>query len=107
MGLLKKRFFTGLTILSRVNLLNATPLGCISMTYQESKARQWIFNLNSDEPVFYPFSIKKSICGGSCNNINDPYAKMCIPDIVKNVNVKVFNIMPRTNKTTKKMVWNV
>ena len=22
------------------------------------------------------------------NNINDPYAKMCVPDVVKNLNVK-------------------
>ena len=43
--------------------------------------------------------MKTSKCGGSCNNINDHYAKMCIPDVVKNVNVKVLNIMPRTNET--------
>ena len=60
LGLLKKRFFTGSTILSRVNLLNATPLRCISMTNQESKVRPKIVNVNSDEPVFYPFSIKTS-----------------------------------------------
>ena len=35
----------------------------------------------------------------SCNNINDPYAKMCVPDVVKNLNAKVFNIMSRTNET--------
>ena len=22
-------------------------------------------------------------CSGSCNNINDPYAKLCVPDVVK------------------------
>ena len=32
-------------------------------------------------------------------NINDPYAKMCGPDVVKNLNVKVFNLMSGTNKT--------
>ena len=31
-------------------------------------------------------------CGGNCNNINDPYAKLCLPEIVKNINVKVFSI---------------
>ena len=54
---------------------------------------------NSDEPVLYPFSIRTSKCSGSCNNTNDLYAKMCVPDVVKNVNVKVFNLMSRTNKT--------
>ena len=72
---LMKNFFTGLTILSTVNPLNATPLKCISVTKQECKVRQIIVNVNSDEPVFYPFSIRTSKCSGSCNNINDPYAK--------------------------------
>ena len=35
----------------------------------------------------------------ACNNINDPYAKICVPDVVKNVNVKAFNLMSRTNET--------
>ena len=43
--------------------------------------------------VFYPFSIKTSKCSGSCNNINDPYAKICVPDVVKDLNVKVFNLI--------------
>ena len=99
---IKKAFFTGLTILSTltsVNMLSSVPLSCISMTNQECKARPEIANVNSDEPVFYPFSIKTSKCSGSCNNINDPYAKICVPDVVKDLNVKVFNLMSRTNET--------
>ena len=38
-------------------------------------------------------------CSGSWNNINDPYAKLCVSDVVKNINVKVFNLMSRTNET--------
>ena len=97
--MIKKVFFTGLTILSSVNLLTVTPLRCISMTNQECKLRPQIVNVNSDKPLFYPFSIKISKSGGSCNNINDPYAKMFVPDVVKNLNVKVFNIVSRTNET--------
>ena len=69
------------------------------MNNQECKVRPEIVNVNSGEPVFYPFSIKTSKCNGSCNNINDPYAKICIPDVVKNLNVKVFNQRSRTNET--------
>ena len=95
----KKAFFTGLTILSSIDLLTVTPLRCLSMTNKECKVRPEIVSVTSDEPVFYPFSIKTSKCGGSCNNINDPYAKMCVSDVVKNLNVKVFNLMSRTNET--------
>ena len=74
-------------------------LNCISMTNKECKVRPAIINVNCDEPVVYPFSIKTTKWSGSCNNTNDPYAKMCVPDVVKNLNVKVFNIMSRTNET--------
>ena len=69
------------------------------MNNQVCKVRPEIINVNSNEPVFYPFSIKKSRCSGSCNNINDPYAKICVPDDVKDLNIKVFNLMSRTNET--------
>ena len=63
------------------------------------KVRAEIININSNKPVFYPFSIKTSKCSGSCNNINDPYAKICVPDVIKDLNVKVFNLMSGTNET--------
>ena len=88
-----------LAVLSCVNPLSATPLSCISMNNQECKVRPETFNVNSDEPAFYLFSIKTSKCRGSGNNVIDPYAKMCVPDVIKNRNVKVFNLMSRTNET--------
>ena len=85
------------------NSLNAVPLKavprCISMNNQECKIRLEIININSNEPLFYPYSIKVNKCSGSCNNINNPYSKLCVPDVVKNMNVKVFNLMSRTNET--------
>ena len=75
------------------------PLECISMKNQECKVRPEIVNINNNNPVFYPFSIKTNKCSGNCNNVNDPYAKICIPDIVKNLNFKVFNLMSLTNET--------
>ena len=69
------------------------------MKNQECKTRPPVVNVKSNNPIFYPFSIKISKCSGNCNNINDPYAKICVPDIIKNLNVKVFNLMSRTNET--------
>ena len=76
---------------------------CISMKKQECKIRPEIINVNSNEPVFYPFSIKVSKCSRSCSSINDQYAKICVPDVVKDLNVKVFNLVSRTNETRHKM----
>ena len=96
-GFVKKLFFVGLTILS--DFINKNSLSCISMSNQEWKTRPKVVNVNGDEPVFFPFSIETSNRSGSCNNVNYPYAKMCVPDIVKKLNVKVFNLMSRTNET--------
>ena len=49
--------------------------------------------------MFFLFSIETGKCSGNCNNINYPYAKICVPDVIKNLNVKVFNLMSRTNET--------
>ena len=70
-----------------------------SMKNQECKVRPEIVDINSNNPIFYPFSIKMNKCNGNCNNISDPYAKNGIPDIVKNLNVKLFNLMSRSNET--------
>ena len=48
-------------------------------------------------PLFFFLLVLKQV--NACNNINDPYAKICVPDVVKNVNVKAFNLMSRTNET--------
>ena len=69
------------------------------MKNQECKRRPQVGNVNSNNPIFYPFSIKTGKCSGSCDNINNPYAKICAPDIIKNLNVKVFNLMSRTYET--------
>ena len=69
------------------------------MNNQECKIRPEITNINSNEPLFYLYSVKISKFSGSCNNVNNPYAKLCVPDIVKNTNIKAFNLMSRTNKT--------
>ena len=66
-GFVKKVFFVGLTILS--GFTNANSLSCISMSNEECKTRPQVINVNGDEPVFLPFSIKTSKCSGSCNSI--------------------------------------
>ena len=93
----KKLFFVGLTILS--DFPNANSVSCFSMNNQECKTRPQVVNVNGDKPVFFSCSIETSKCSGSCHNINYPYANICVPDSLKNLNVKVFNVISRTNET--------
>ena len=92
-----KQIFVSAIMLLSYNLSKVNPLECVSMENQKCKVRPEIVNVNSKEPIFYPYSIRTSKCSGSCNNINDPYAKLCVPDTTKNLNVKVFNLISRTN----------
>ena len=55
------------------SLSNVNPLECFSIKNQECKVRPEIININSNDPIFYPFSIKTNKCSDSCNNISDPY----------------------------------
>ena len=86
-------------------VLNVNSFKCVSMKNQECKVREEIISVNSNEPVFYPFSIKVNECSGSCNNIDDPHAKLCVSDVVKNINVKVFNLMSWSNQA-KHIKWH-
>ena len=78
--------------------MNVNCLECVSTNNQECKIRTKVIDINNNEPTFYPFNISVNKYSGSCNNINDPYAKLCVPGVVKNTNVKVVNLTSRTNK---------
>ena len=92
----KKVFVLGLTVLP--NSITGA-LSCVLMNNQECKVRPKIVDINSNSPMFYPFSIKVNKCSGNCNNVNNLYAKICVLDTVKDLNVKIFNLMSRTNET--------
>ena len=92
-----KSIFVAITFFS-CNLLNVNSLECVSMHNQECKIRTKTLDINNIEPTFYPFTISVNKCSGSCDNINDPYAKLCVPDVVRNINAKVFNPMSRSDK---------
>ena len=80
------------------NLSNVNSLECVSMNNQECKIRTEIINLNTNEPMFYPYRIKINRIKGRCNTINNPYAKICVADQIENINLKVFHLLSRTNE---------
>ena len=98
-----KKAFAMITTFFNLSYVNS--LECISMNNQGCKARPKIIDVTNNEPVFYPYSIKVNKCSGGCSNINDPYAKLCDSDIIKNINVKVFNLMSRINET-RQIIWH-
>ena len=69
------------------------------MCFNEQPRVQTKIIVNTNEFMFYPYSFTTIKCKASCNTISEPYAKLCVPDTIKNINVKVFNLMSKTNET--------
>ena len=73
---------------------------CVSLNNRPCQVTQTLVDINSNETIFYPFNVNFDKCGGSCNTIGYPYAPVCVPNKVKNMNVKIFNLMSnKSNKT--------
>ena len=62
---------------------------------QECGVRKVI--VNSDYMTF-PYKIGVNRCVGSCNDVNNPNSIVCSPDTVKNISVKVFDLIPQQNR---------
>ena len=92
-----KKMFLAVMAFIDFNQSNVNSLECVSMYNQKCKIRSEIINLNTNKLLFYPYSIKINKYKSSCNTINDPYAKICVPDNIKSTKVKVFNLTSRTN----------
>ena len=78
------RWFTSMMFFGW-NVLSVDPLTCVSMNNQEFKVRPEIISINSNEALFYLYSVKISKSSGSFSNINDPCVKWCVPDAVKDI----------------------
>ena len=77
---IKKMFIAAIGIIE-LNVVN--PLKCVSTNNQECKITQVIMNINSNESLFYPYSILVNKSSGSRNDINNLYAELCVTDVVK------------------------
>ena len=43
----------------------------------------------------FPYKIGVNRCVGSFNDVENPYYKVCLPDVVKNVSVKSFDLISK------------
>ena len=65
---------------------------CVYMSNQECRVRPVIINTNSKKPLFYPEGIIVNKYSGCCNDIINLYVKLCIPVVVKKIDIKVFKV---------------
>ena len=70
-------------------------------------SRPKILNVNEgiDEALFYPYNVLVNKCSGNCDTLDNPMSKICVPKIIKNVNMKVYNFLMRLNETLN-VLWH-
>ena len=57
------------------------------------------------EALFYPYNVQVNKCSGSCNTLDNPMAKLCIPNVIKGVNLQVYNFLMRLNED-RNVLWH-
>ena len=88
-------------LISFFSIIKTKTLECVSVVNQKCKPRPKIFDVNEGvgEALFYPYNVLVNKCSGSCNTLDNPMFKICVPKIVKNVNMQVYNFLMRLNET--------
>ena len=87
--------------ISLFSIIKTKALECVSVVNQKCIPRPKILDVNEafGEALFYPFNVLVNKYSGSYNTLDDPMAKMCIPNAIKKVNIKVYNFLMRLDET--------
>ena len=74
--------------ISLFSILKVRALKCVSVINRKCMPRPIILDINEGvgKALFYPYNVLVNKCSGSCDTINNPLAKLCVPGIVKRVN---------------------
>ena len=93
--------------ISLFSITKTKALECVSVTNQECMPRPKILDVNEGvaEALFYPYNVLVNKCSGSCNTLDDPMAKMYVPNIAKRVNMKHYKFLMRLNET-RNVLWH-
>ena len=96
----------GLTI-SLFHIIKTKALECVSIVNQKCMPRPKILDVNEGvgEALFYPYNVLVNKCSGNCDTINNPMAKLCVPNVIKRVNMQVYNFLMRLNET-RNVLWH-
>ena len=93
--------------ISIFSILKVNTLECLSVINRECMPTPKILDVNEGvgEALFYPYNVLVNKCSRSCNTLDDPMAKLCVPNIIKRVNMKVYNFLMRLNET-RNVLWH-
>ena len=83
--------------ISLFSTLKVRALECVSVINQKCMSRPKILDVNggAGKASFYPYNVLVNKCSGSCNTFDNPMAKLCVPNVIKRVNMQVYNFLMR------------
>ena len=83
-------------LINLFSILKVNTLESLSVINQKCMPRPKILDVGA---LFYPYNVLVNKCNGSCDTLDNPMAKLCVPNIIKRVNMKVYNFLMRLNET--------
>ena len=94
-------------LISSFGIIKTKALECVSFINQKYMPRPKILDANEGvgEALFYLYNVQVNKCSGSCNTLDSPMTKLCVPNVIKRVNMQVYNFLMRLNKT-RKVLWH-
>ena len=94
-------------IISLFSTIKTRALECLSVINRKCMPRPKILDVNESvgEALFYPYNVLVNKCSGSCDTINNPMAKLCVPDVIKRLNMQVYNFLMMLNET-RSVLWH-
>ena len=93
--------------ISLFSTIKTKALECVSVVNQKCMPTPKILDVNEGvgEVLLYPYNVLVNKCSGSCNTLDDSMAKLCVPNIIKGINMKVYNFLMRLNET-RNVLWH-
>ena len=87
--------------ISLFSIIKTRALECVSVINRKYMPIPKILDVNEGvvEALFYPFNVLVNKCSGSCDTNNNPLAKLCVPGIIKRINMQVYNFLMMLNET--------
>ena len=88
-------------------IIKTKALECVSVANQKCMPRPKIHDVNEGigEALFYPYNVLVNKCSRSCDTINNPMTKLCVPNVIKRVNMQVYNFLLMLNET-RNVLWH-
>ena len=94
--------------MSLFNIIKTKAFECLSVVNQKCMPRPKILDVNEGvgEALFYPYNVQVNKCSRSCNTLDNPMAKLCVPNVIKGVNMQVYNCLIKLNEIHQYVIIN-